>query len=159
MAALAPNRLLRWLFRAPILLYCWRCGWLVGHRFLLLIHIGRRTGRRHSTVLEVMQYRPDGPELIVMSGFGHGADWLRNFEVAGTAEVVVGHDRFIADHRMLDVAEAASMLAGYERRNRYARPIVRRVLSRLVGWRYDGSDEARRRVVQQLPLIGLRPRA
>ena len=159
MGALPPNRLLRWLLRAPILLYRWRCGWLLGHRFVLLVHIGRRTGRRHSAVLEVMQYRPEGPELIVMSGFGRGADWYRNLAATGTAEVVAGRDRFVAERRILDVAEGACVLAGYERRNRYAGPIVRHVLSRLAGWHYDGSDAARRRLVQQLPLIALRPRA
>ena len=40
---------------------------------------------------------------------------------------------------------ASLMLADYERRNRWVAPLVRRVLSWLVGWRYDGSDGARRR--------------
>ena len=38
-------------------------------------------------------------------------------------------------------------------------PIVRRVLSRLLGWRYDGSEDARRRLVCQLPLVAFRPAA
>jgi hypothetical protein len=33
------------------------------------------------------------------------------------------------------------------------------VLSKLAGFRYDGSDAARRRLVQTLPLVALRPRA
>ena len=94
-----------------------------------------------------------------MSGFGHNADWLRNLAANHEADVVVGMRRFAAQFRMLEVAEAAAVLAGYERSHRLARPIIRLVLSRLAGWRYDGSDAARRRVVVQLPLIALRPRS
>ena len=54
-------------------------------------------------------------------------------------------------------AEAAMVMAGYEQRNRLAAPLVRMVLSRLAGWRYDGSDAARRRLVRALPLVAFRP--
>ena len=49
------------------------------------------------------------------------------------------------------------MLAGYERRNRWVAPVVRAVLSRLVGWHYDGSESARRRLVGELPMVAFRP--
>jgi hypothetical protein len=51
------------------------------------------------------------------------------------------------------------VLADYERRNRWIAPLVRWVLSRLVGWRYDGSDDARRRLAGQLPLVAFQPDA
>ena len=80
MGATRLDGTLRRLFRAPVYLYRWNCGWLLGHRLLLLIHIGRRTGLRRHTVLEVMDYRKKGPEAVVMSAFGRNADWLRNIE-------------------------------------------------------------------------------
>ena len=73
-----PKGALRRLFRVPVYLYRWKCGWLLGHRFLLLNHTGRRTGLPRHTVLEVLEYREDGPEAVVMSAFGPGASWLRN---------------------------------------------------------------------------------
>lgn len=57
--------------------------------------------------------------------------------------------------RALEREEAVRVMEGYERRNRLARPIVRGVLSRLAGFRYDGSSEARERLVEALPLLGL----
>ncbi len=72
-------------FRLPIHLYHWGGGGLLGRRFMLLIHIGRRSGLRRETVLEVMEYRPTGPEIVVMSGFGRDSDWLRNIETPGRA--------------------------------------------------------------------------
>jgi deazaflavin-dependent oxidoreductase (nitroreductase family) len=137
-------------------LYRWNCGWLLGHRFLLLIHVGRRTGLRHHTVLEVMEYRKEGPEAVVMSAFGQDADWLRNIETTPGPEVVIGSQHFVAGHRFLDAGEAMSVITSYERRNWLIAPIIRGVLSRLLGWRYDGSTSARRRLVAQLPLVAFR---
>jgi hypothetical protein len=93
-----------------------------------------------------------------MSGFGEGADWLLNLQAAGFGEVETGRRRFVADHHRLTVDEAERVLAAYERRNRWIRPILRAVLSRLLGWPYDGSAAGRRRAVEQLPLIAFVPR-
>ncbi len=153
------NPVLRHLLRAPAFLYRWHCGWLLGHRFLLLTHTGRRTGRQYRTVLEVMDYRLDGPELVVMSGWGRNADWLRNIQASAKAEITVGTSHFTACHHQLVPEEAARVVAAYERRHRLATPLIRAVLTRLLGWRYDGSAAARRRLVTQLPLIAFRARS
>jgi deazaflavin-dependent oxidoreductase (nitroreductase family) len=142
--------------RAPVHLYRWKCGWLLGHRFLLLIHVGRRTGKRHYTVLEVMQYRKEGLEAVVMSAFGRRANWLCNIEAMPGPAVAIGAQRFTAAHRFLDEEEAVRVMTGYEQRNWFIAPIVRLMLSRLLGWRYDGSNGARHRLVRQLPLIAFR---
>ena len=152
-----PGWLWRLLFRAPAWLYRWRCGGLLGHRFLLLIQVGRRSGLRRYTVLEVIEYRPDGPEGIVISAFGRNADWLRNIEVTPSFDVVIGRARFSAIYRRLGEAEAAQALLGYQRRNRPIMPIIRLVLSRFLGWRYDGSERHARRLAAQLPVIAFRP--
>lgn len=150
----------RRLLRAPVLLY--RCGWgrLLGRRFLLLIHVGRRSGLRRETVLEVMDYRETGPEAVVMSGFGRDTDWLRNIEAHPDAEeVVIGRSRFAASHRILAADEAVRVVADYERRNRLFAPVVRFALSRLLGWTYRGSETERRRLAAELPLVAFRPRS
>jgi deazaflavin-dependent oxidoreductase (nitroreductase family) len=157
MRGIRPGATLRRILRAPAYLYRWNCGWLLGHRFLLLIHVGRRTGLRRYTVLEVLQYRSDGPEAVVMSAFGRDADWLRNLETTPCPEVIIGRHRFTAAHRLLDEKEAMRVVAGYERRNWLVVQIIRAVLSRLLGWGYDGSQGMRRRLVRQLPLVAFRP--
>ena len=111
---------LRSLFRVPVYLYRLKYGWLLGHRFLLPIHVGRRTGLRRHTGLEVLEYRNEGPEAVVMSAFGRAADWLRNIEATPSPE-----------------------------------PLV---LSRLLGRRYDGTLDHRRRLVAQLLFIAFRRR-
>jgi deazaflavin-dependent oxidoreductase (nitroreductase family) len=156
MSAHSPGQTLRFLFRLPTLLYRWRCGWLLGRRFLLLIHTGRRSGLRRETVLEVIEYRGDGPEAVVMSAFGPNSGWLRNIEAGPDPVVVIGSQRFIATHRRLGTAEAVAVLLRYQRRNWLAAPLIRLVLSRLVGWRFAGSPADCRRLADELPLIGFR---
>jgi deazaflavin-dependent oxidoreductase (nitroreductase family) len=130
---------------------------LLGHRFLRLTHHGRRSGRAYQTVLEVVAWR-DG-EAVVLSGFGPRAQWLRNAKAGTPLVVEIAGTRWPADFRVLDAAEATATLADFERRNWIVRPIVRLVLSRLSGVRHDGTDAARRRIVEALPLVAFRPQS
>jgi hypothetical protein len=75
----------------------------------------------------------------------------------GGLEIRIGGRRFAPSARPLPPEEAVRVIAGYERRNRVIAPVVRRVLSKLAGFRYDGSESARRRLVASLPLIAFRP--
>jgi deazaflavin-dependent oxidoreductase (nitroreductase family) len=141
----------------PALLYEHGWGRLLGHRFLALTHRGRRSGRRYVTVLEVVEWRRERSEAVVVSGFGPQAQWYRNV-LAGTAEDVrIGRDRFPVHARVLDTDEAEAVLAGYEQRNRLAAPVVRYVLGRLTGIPYDGSPAARRDIVAALPFVAFAP--
>ena len=152
-----PSRALVVLFGLPRHLYRHSWGWVLGHRFLQLTHTGRRSGRTYTTILEVIRFDSTSGEATVMSGFGPGSDWLRNIQANGRAEVSIGRSSFLATYRVVPIEEATAVFADYERRNRFAAPVVRLVLSRLLGWRYDGSESARRRAAEQLPSIAFRP--
>jgi len=105
----------------------------------------------------VMNYRKAAREAVVMSGFGRNANWLRNIINEPHCEVAIGLDRFIAAHRLLNADEAVDVVSAYERHHRFLAPLIRLVLSRLLGWSYHGFDSERRRLVAQLPLVGFRP--
>lgn len=62
-----------------------------------------------------------------------------------------------AAYRVLGVEEATEVYAAYERRNVLIAPLVRWTLTVLLGWHYDGSPQARRRMVAELPMVALRP--
>jgi deazaflavin-dependent oxidoreductase (nitroreductase family) len=152
------DSLLRGFLRAPVLLYRAGGGRLLGHRFLLLTHQGRRTGREHRTVLEVVLWRADVKEAVVLSGWGRRAQWYRNIRAGGAASVQIAGERFAVEARVLEPDEAAETLAAYERANWLVAPVVRRVLARLSRVPYDGSAEARLRLVDALPMVALRAR-
>jgi deazaflavin-dependent oxidoreductase (nitroreductase family) len=148
---------LRRLLRAPALLYRAGFGRLLGRRFMLITHLGRRTGREYRTVVEVVGFLAATHEYVAMAGFGTSADWLRNLAAGEGREVQVGRERFPPLVRRLADDEAARVLERYEERNRLIAPLLRRVLSRLVGWRYTGTDAGRARLVRQLPMVAVRP--
>jgi hypothetical protein len=108
-------------------------------------------------MLEVIGENKPEEELIVIAGLGRTAQWYRNLQVHEAVEVAIARNRFVPIHRELPLNEAETALAEYERRNRRLVPLIHWVLAWLVGWQYDGTLSARRRLVAELPLIGLRP--
>ena len=142
--------------RAPAVLYDRGLGWMFGRRFLRLTHRGRRSGRLFQTMLEVLGESPAAREVFVMVGLGRRAQWYRNVRAGGAVEIAIGHERFQPAYRELPAPEAAAVLADYERRHKLVTPIVRAMLSRLVGWRYDGSWAARQRLVTERPILAFR---
>jgi deazaflavin-dependent oxidoreductase (nitroreductase family) len=138
-------------------LYANGLGRLLGHRFLQLTHTGRRTGRPHQVVLEVVCYDRRSGEATVICGFGRHADWLRNVRAGGPTWVDFGRGPRPAAYRVLSLEEAEEAYAAYERRNRLVGPGVRWTLTALLGWRYDGSPAARRRMVEELPMVAFSP--
>lgn len=143
-----PQGLQRLFLRAPVWIYRLRLGRLLGRRFLLLRHRGRRTGAVHETVLEVIGR--GGDEVFVISGFGPRSDWLRNIRESPPLLVETGGRSFVPDARFLDVEEAVSVLGLYAERNRRAASILGK---RLYGGEFDP-----RRLAGATTVVGLRPR-
>jgi deazaflavin-dependent oxidoreductase (nitroreductase family) len=150
-----PGPWQRRLLRAPLWLYRARLGWLLGNRFLLLTHHGRRTGRLHQTVLEVVRYDSEIPEWTVVSGFGPSSDWFRNITQAPASRIHVGRADFVPEQRILTEAECRRLLAGYQQQH----PRAARVLSRrLLGAPFDGSPESINQLAATMPSVAFRPR-
>src|SRR5664279_3639569 len=73
-----PRGLSRLAFRFPIWLFRIHLGWIMGHRFLLLTHMGRKSGLTRQTVLEVVHYDKVTGACVVASGWGTKSEWYRN---------------------------------------------------------------------------------
>jgi hypothetical protein len=81
---------------------------------------------------------------------------VRNIEANSHMEVDVRFQHFTAVHRILTAEEAVEVLRSYERRHWVIAPIIRWVLTQLLGWPYTGSDRDRIGVAAQLPLVAFR---
>lgn len=149
---------LKAVWAGPNSLYRHGLGRLLGHRFVQIHHRGRRSGRTFQTVVEVVRYDPQTGEAVVISGYGPTADWLRNVVAAEGAQLDFGHGPRPAAYRRLAPKEAERVYREYTRRNLLIRPGVHLTLTLLLGWRFDGSDEAVRRMVRELPMIAFVPR-
>jgi deazaflavin-dependent oxidoreductase (nitroreductase family) len=149
----APTGWRRVLFRLPIGLYRARLGIVLGHRFVLVNHVGRRTGRAHQTVLEVVAYDRSTGEVTVASGFGPEADWYRNLLAHPDASIQQGTSTVPVHAVPLVEHEAADLLAGYARRH----PVAARVLTRSMGLSATGSPANYRAVARTVPVIRFVP--
>jgi len=72
-----PGWVFRWIFKIPVLLEFIRLDSLIPGWMLLLVHEGRRTGRRRVTPLEYI-YHPEDNTYRVMSGWRGNTDWYKN---------------------------------------------------------------------------------
>ena len=57
-------------------------GWLPG--FAIVIHVGRRSGRRYRTPVNVFR---DGRRYVFALTYGAESDWVRNVLAAGRCEI------------------------------------------------------------------------
>ncbi|WP_147917668.1 nitroreductase family deazaflavin-dependent oxidoreductase [Ruania zhangjianzhongii] len=112
-------RLPRSIARAPIALYRIGLGGLLGHRFVLLEHRGRRSGRIRQVVLETLGI--DTNVIHVVSGYGWSAQWLRNLSADSRVRVTCGWSRPRgARAQILGPVDAVAVLEDYRQRHRLA---------------------------------------
>jgi deazaflavin-dependent oxidoreductase (nitroreductase family) len=142
------NVLQRAVMRAPIGLYRIGLGRLLGRRFLLLEHTGRRSHRTRRTVLEVVDLRDGVP--VVASGWGETSDWFRNVSADPHVAVTISGRHFAAEATRLDPPEAARVLDDYRMRH----PRAARVVGRAIGVDLT-SDPGK--AAETLPLLRLVP--
>jgi deazaflavin-dependent oxidoreductase (nitroreductase family) len=144
----------RLLFRAPLVLYRFGLGGLLGHEFLLLMHAGRRSGRVRETVLKVLRYDARTGESIVASAWGERADWYRNIRALPAVAVRTGRDWYVPEQRALSPEEAFAVFEDWTRRQRR----FARLMLGQIGLSLDLPEAERRALVACLPFVGLRPR-
>jgi deazaflavin-dependent oxidoreductase (nitroreductase family) len=132
-----PKGLKRLMFRAPIWLYNVGLGSLLGGRFLLLNHIGRKSGLPRQTVLEVVNFDPLTGTYFVASGFGENSDWYQNILKNPDVMIQVGSKTIPVTACVLEANESGEAMIDYARRN----PRAAKELMRICGYKVDGSAE------------------
>ena len=150
-----PKGLLLWLFGLGPKLYRWRLGRLFGRRLLLLEHTGRKSGLTRETVLEVLRYDAAGGVYIVVAGFGPSSDWYRNVLAEPHVTIRVGGGSHPAVAKPLDPTAAYDEFVSYGKRHRLLIRLLIRLLPKMTGIPFDGSEAAYRRVAEELPLLAL----
>ncbi len=132
----APGGLLKLMLRIPIWLYRAHLGWLLGNRFLLLTHIGRKSGLPRQTVVEVLSHDRASNTYAVLSGWGERSDWVRNVEKNPEVLIEVGHHKMHARAERISPDIAEQKVLDYAKRN----PLAIRILPRMMGYQLDGSE-------------------
>ena len=132
-----PHGLTRWLFRLPIWLYKFGLGWILGQRFILIHHIGRKTGINRQAVVEVIKHEFETDIYYVVSGYGARANWYRNLLHQPEIVVQVGGKKLDARAIPLSPAEGGAIMVDYAQRH----PALARRLMAVLGYEVNGTDE------------------
>jgi deazaflavin-dependent oxidoreductase (nitroreductase family) len=152
---LDPSRgLLRFGLRFPIYLYRLHLGWLLGNRFLMLTHIGRKSGRPHQTVLEVVSYDRQSNTFVIASGWGEKSSWYKNITKNNQVQVTTRNGHFKATANRLSVEEARHQLLDYAHKYPMA---FRELAGMMVGVRGENDEENCDILARTIPLFSLIP--
>ncbi len=139
----------RWLVRAPIWIYKTGAGRVLGDRFVMLEHVGRKSGKRRHVVLEVFRH-PTPDVYIVAAGHGERAQWLRNVGVNPRVRLHVATRMPVsATARRLDQSEADGELAAYRAQHPRLWAAFKPVLEQTLGTAIAESGS-------ELPMVELR---
>ena len=140
------------IFKLPLILYRAGLGWLFGHRFMLLTHIGRRSGKVRRTVLAVLEFNPNTREIKAMSAWS-ASDWYLNLQSNPAVQVETGFTRYAPVQRSLAPEEIAALFVNYRGKH----PLFSRVVCQIPGWRYDSSYEEFLELARSLRGVAFRP--
>lgn len=149
-----PKGLLRWLLRVPIFLYRLNLGWILGERFLLLTHIGRKSRLPRHTVVEVVYHDRQTDRYIIASGWGEKSDWLLNIIKTPQVSIKVGRRNFPAIAQRLSVEAAQAALYQYAQ----SHPVAFGQLSKfMLGKQLPADQQSCREVAEAIPFVELTP--
>lgn len=148
-----PTGVRRVLFRLPIWLYRARLGAVLGSRFVLINHVGRKSGMRRQVVVEVVGHDPQTGKVTVAAGFGRTSDWYRNLLAHPDARIRLGRRSMRVHAVALSPEQSAAAMLAYARR--HPRAALR--LSRFMGFSVDGGADDYRAVGQELSMVRLDP--
>jgi deazaflavin-dependent oxidoreductase (nitroreductase family) len=148
-----PGPLLRWFFRAPVLMYHIGLGGLMLGQ-VMLTTVGRKSGQPRRAVVDLLKHDAATDTYYVVSAYGGGSDWYRNLEANPTLKVQARGRKFSGRAATLPPDEAEEVLLDYWRRHR----LLARMLLRLVGLRVTTEEEARASAAE-MRVVAIRPEA
>jgi len=149
-----PSKALRFGLRLPIWFYRAHLGWLLGDRFLMLTHTGRKSGKSHQTVIEVVQHDKATDTYYVVSGWGEKADWYQNIHKTQFVTIHTGARTFQSQAEFVPVEQAIDHLRAYA----HDHPVAFNELSMLfLGERLKADSDAPERIAQKMPMVAFHP--
>ena len=148
-----PGRLALVLMRMPRPLYHRGFGWMLGHTFLLIVHAGRKSGKRRETVAMALTYDPRTCEAVVCSAWGPNTDWIRNLRARPALKIQIGRESYTPEQRFLLDNESLAVVLEFRRRH----PWRMRLFAAILGWGDLGSEAALREFVRDRPFVSFRP--
>ena len=112
----------------------------------MLTHRGRKTGRRHQAVIEVIKSDREAGVYYVASGWGEVSQWFRNTLADPRVRVTVGRRMLKAEADRLSVEDAERVLRDYRQKHSLAAKGLGRIF---------GTDDPHA-LAQAVPVVAFR---
>ena len=150
-----PGQTLRLGLRLPVWLYRLHLGWLLGNRFLMLTHKGRKSGNTYQTVIEVVRFDQKTDTFYAVSGWGKKADWYQNIHADPQVVINVGRRKLKVHAREIPLPEAVDIFDEYTRQH----PLAFKELTRLfLGESLQPGRDSSRRLAELMPMVAFQAR-
>lgn len=149
-----PKGISRAFFRFPIYLYRAGLGWMLGERFLLINHFGRKTGLPRQAVVEVVYHDQESDSYYVVAAYGHKTAWYRNLLAQPEVTIQVGKHKLEVVVKVVPSEQAGLILREYIQRFPAGKNIVK-----MIGYEVDGTLDDYQRVGEQLDMVAFHPRS
>lgn len=150
-----PNALLKFFFKAPLLMHKLGFGgWehLIGAQWMLIVTIGRKTGKRRETLVDVMDYDKATDTYYIEAAYGSRADWFKNIKSNPNFEAQVGRRKFKACAEELPEKDTGELLVQFFHR----KPSYTRSVMAMVSVKFKDEDELRE-IGKKLTLLAVKP--
>ncbi|MCA9897882.1 MAG: nitroreductase family deazaflavin-dependent oxidoreductase [Ardenticatenaceae bacterium] len=144
----------KFFFRAPLFLYRIGLGGLLGKRFVLVNHIGRKSGKPRQTVLEVVNHDKTSNTYFIASGFGKKSDWYLNILAHPQVNIQVGWRKLAVTAVPLTPEQSGQAMVDYARRY----PTAAKNLGKVIGYAVSTEEEYRAVGRDSIPFIALEVR-
>jgi deazaflavin-dependent oxidoreductase (nitroreductase family) len=150
-----PRGWLKLFFKIPVVIARMGfVGWerLIGVEWMLLTTIGRKSGKKRFSMVDVLLHDEKTDTYFIEAGFGKRSDWYRNIEAQPRFEAQVGRRKFLATAEALPGEKTADVMIEFVRkRPKYAKSVMKMVNITFT------TEEELRRMASQWMLLAVHP--
>jgi len=150
-----PRGLLKFFFKIPVVMARMGfAGWerLIGVEWMLLTTIGRKSGKKHFSMVDVLLHDGKSDTYFIEVGFGKRSDWYRNIQAQPDFEAQVVRRKFRATAEALPCEKTADVMVEFVRK----RPTYAKSVMKMVNITFTNEEELRR-MASQWMLLAVHP--
>jgi deazaflavin-dependent oxidoreductase (nitroreductase family) len=140
-------------FKLPLFFYRLGLGGIFGKRFMVLTHVGRRSGKVYQSVLAVLTFDSATREIKAVSPWS-SSNWFRNIQATPALEVQTAGVRYAPKQRFLTPEEIANGFLQF--RGEY--PLFSRMIARIPGWKIDSTYDEFLELARTLRGVAFEPK-
>jgi deazaflavin-dependent oxidoreductase (nitroreductase family) len=150
-----PRGWLKFFFKIPVVIArIGFAGWerLIGVEWMLLTTVGRKSGKKRFSMVDVLLHDEKTDTYFIEVGFGKRSDWYRNIQAQPNFEAQAGRRKFLATAEALPREKTADVMIEFVRK----RPTYAKLVMKLVNITFTTEEELRRMAAQWM-LLAVHP--